>query len=67
MIPYLERMKPLWGRPPDKVVADAGYGSQENLERRGLAAFVKFPTFRRERRRAFAQDPFRARSAIVMP
>lgn len=42
-----------YGRTPESVTADAGYGSEENytfLEERGVTAFVKYNYFDRERR-----------------
>ena len=38
-------------RPPERVIADAGYGSEENyeaLEERGIAGYVKYPGWHRE-------------------
>ncbi|HSQ17235.1 MAG TPA: IS1182 family transposase [Anaerolineales bacterium] len=48
LIPHLEGMRTQLGRLPDNVVADAGYGSEENyayLEQHGLGNFVKYNTF----------------------
>lgn len=45
---------------PDVVVADAGYGSEENyayLESRGVEAFVKYSMFHKEQKRSFKADP----------
>ncbi len=30
LIPHLEKLKSLWGKLPGSIVADAGYGSEEN-------------------------------------
>lgn len=60
MKPHLESLRSSIGRIPEAVVADAGYGSEENyafLEERGVRAFVKYGSFHRERKAAFAKDP----------
>ena len=63
MVPHLERAKEALGRVPGKVVADAGYGSEENYEwlrREGAAAYVKHGDFFREcRNRRWREDPMR--------
>lgn len=30
LIPFLERLKGIYGKPPERVVCDAGYESEEN-------------------------------------
>ena len=43
------------------MVADSGYGSEENyeiLEKQGIEAFVKFNYFHKEQKRSFKNDPF---------
>ena len=45
---------------PHVLVADAGYGSEENyayLERNDVRAFVKYNLFHKEQKRAFKKDP----------
>lgn len=49
-----------YGRSPEKLTADAGYGSEENytfLEEQGIEAFVKYNYFDRERREKM-RNPF---------
>jgi transposase len=49
-----------YGLTPEKLTADAGYGSEENytfLEEQGITAFVKYNYFDRERREK-KPDPF---------
>lgn len=62
-VPHLERAKEALGHVPDRVVADAGYGSEENYEwlrREGAAAYVKHADFFREcRNRGWREDPMR--------
>lgn len=48
LIPNLEAMRTHFGKLPHNIVADAGYGSEENyayLEQHGLGNFVKYNTF----------------------
>jgi len=54
LVPHLEKMRQRLGRLPDKVVADAGYGSEENytyLEEHQIEAYVKYNIFDREQRK----------------
>lgn len=51
---HLAHFRQLHGRDPQVVVADAGYGSEENyqaLEARGCTAYVKYNTFDEEQRK----------------
>jgi transposase len=60
--PHLEAVEQTIGRLPEVVVADAGYGSEENyeyLEQREIPAYVKYGTFHKEKSRAWRRDPFR--------
>ncbi|MBB5334833.1 transposase [Chryseobacterium koreense] len=53
--PHLESHQELYGSLPEELIADAGYGSQENyelLESKGIEGYVKFPTFDREQKLA---------------
>jgi len=59
LIPHLEHVKEQFGRLPATVVADAGYGSEENyvyLEREGLIPLVKYSTFHKEGSKNWQQD-----------
>jgi transposase len=66
LIPHLEGLKAQLGRLPKKVIADAGYGSEENyvyLDEQGLEAYVKYNTFhqeqkKRSRKKHFLVDQF---------
>jgi hypothetical protein len=54
LVPHLEKMRQQLNRLPGKVVADAGYGSEENytyLEKQQIEAYVKYNTFDLERRK----------------
>jgi transposase len=48
LIPHLEQVRKNTGRLPEKIVADAAYGSEENyayLEQQGAENFLKYNTF----------------------
>jgi hypothetical protein len=60
-IPHLERVKNLLGRLPDNVIADGGYGSEENydyLEKADVEPYVKYPTFHQEQTKKFKNNLF---------
>jgi transposase len=59
--PHMRRQKKRLGVVPKVVIADAGYGSEENyryLENRRTVAVVKYNTYRKEKSRKRAEDPF---------
>lgn len=64
---HLEKVRQLWGRLPENVIADAGYGSEENYTYMGtnqITAYVKYNTFhyeakkRGEKARKYHADNF---------
>jgi transposase len=61
---HLEQVKEMLGRYPKNLVADAGYGSEENyvyLQENGMTAYVKYNTFHYEqKRRVKKNQPYRA-------
>ena len=60
LIEHLDKLEAQHGRLPKKVIADAGYGCEENyayLQKKGVTAFVKYSTFHREQKKAFKEDP----------
>ena len=62
LIPHLKAVRKVLGGLPPTVVADAGYGSEENyafLERRRMRAFVKYNMFRREGEKSFRRQVYR--------
>ena len=64
LVPHLEGLKAQLGRLPEKVIADAGYGSEENyvyLDEEGAEAYVKYNTFHRDQKKR-KKDRFRAAS-----
>jgi transposase len=53
LIPHMENLRTQLGRLPHNVVADAGYGSEENyadLEQHGLGNYLKYNTFYQDTR-----------------
>lgn len=61
LIPFLDNSKQKYGFQSEKVVADAGYGSEQNydyLEENNIDDFVKFPYFHKEQKRAFKNNPY---------
>ena len=61
LVPHLEQVKRQVGRLPEKVIADAGYGSEENytyLQEHGVGNFVKYPGFDREQRPRYQPSGF---------
>ena len=63
MIPFLQSFSNRYGRPARTVVADSGYGSEENyrfMEENSMEAYVKYNRFHMEQRPRFNPDPFKA-------
>jgi transposase len=59
---HLESLKANLGRMPETLVADAGYGSEENyeyLESNDVEAFVKYQYFHKEQSKKWREDPYR--------
>jgi transposase len=59
---HLESLKDNLGKMPDTLVADAGYGSEENyayLEKNDVEAFVKYQYFHKEQSKKWRTDPYR--------
>lgn len=67
MIEHLERFRETYKALPGIVVADAGYGSEENyayLEEHDVRAFVKYNLFHKEQKRSFKADPTQPKNWI---
>ena len=63
LIPHLQQVLEQLGRLPDRIVADAGYGSEENyayLEEAAVDSYVKYALFDRERKRSWHKQRYRA-------
>jgi transposase len=60
--PRLRKQKKRLGKGPKAVIADAGYGSEENyacLENKRVKAAVKYGMWRKERSRKWKEDPWK--------
>lgn len=61
---HLEKLKHWLGEYPETLIADAGYGSEENyayLEEKQITAYVKYNTFHYEQKKRYQkQKPYRA-------
>ena len=63
MIPFLKSFADRYGRSAETVVADSGYGSEENyryMSENEMTAYVKYNHCHREQRPRFKPDPFKA-------
>jgi transposase len=62
MIPHLKGLEENIGRLPENIVADAGYGSEENyeyLEKNELGNYVKYNMFHYEQKQKFKGQIFK--------
>jgi transposase len=63
LVPHLQGVKQKLGRLPEKVIADSGYGSEENyayLNQEQVGNYVKYNTFGKEQRPRYKPNPFAA-------
>jgi transposase len=70
MIPNLAQVQKRLGRLPRTVIADAGYGSEENyayLEQMGIEGYVKYPLFNKQQKRSWRKQRFRAENWEYVP
>ena len=70
MISYLESFKTRYGMQSEEIVADSGYGSEENYEymfRNGMTPYVKYNMFHVEQRRSYRNSPFRVSNLFYNP
>ncbi len=70
MISYLESFKTRYGMQSEEIVADSGYGSEENYEyifSNGMTPYVKYNMFHVEQRRVYRNDPFRVSNLFYNP
>lgn len=61
LIPHLEQFKETYGKQSNTVVADAGYGSEQNYEyaeNESIEAFIKYNYFHKEQKRSFKNNIF---------
>jgi transposase len=62
LIPHMEQLHKHLGHLPHTVIADAGYGSEENyayLESMGVEGIVKYPLFSKQQKRSWRKQRFR--------
>ena len=60
-INHMDTFEQRYGRHSSEVVADSGYGSEENyeyLEMNGIEGYVKYPLFHTELKRKTLKNPF---------
>ncbi len=58
---YMDSFEQKYERHSKEVVADSGYGSEQNydyMEARGIENFVKFTYFHKEQNKSFKNNPF---------
>lgn len=70
MISYLESFRSRYGVQSQEIVADSGYGSEENYEymfSNGMVPYVKYNMFHVEQRRKYRNDPFRVSNLFYNP
>ena len=70
MISYLESFKARYGMQSEEIVADSGYGSEENYEymfSNGMTPDVKYNMFHVEQRRSYRNNPFRVSNLFYNP
>jgi len=63
--PHLEHVKTWLGEYPETLIADAGYGSEENyayLQDNHVTAYVKYNTFHYEQKRCYKKNRTKYRS-----
>lgn len=61
LIDFLESFHKKYGQHSREIVADAGYGSQQNYQYmfdKGMIPYVKYNYFHKEQTRAFRNNPF---------
>ncbi|MDU5145870.1 MAG: transposase, partial [Paenibacillus dendritiformis] len=59
MKPHLEKVKNAPGKLPGTIIADAGYGSEENyacLKEENVEGIVKYSTYHQEKSKKWKQD-----------
>jgi len=68
---HMDRLREWLGEYPEGLVADAGYGSEENydyLKKRDITAYVKYNTFHYEQKRGYKKKkPYRPDNFTYLP
>lgn len=63
LIPHIEKFKKLTGIVPENIIADAGYGSEENynyLDNNEIKAYVKYNMFHKEDTKKYKNDIYKS-------
>jgi transposase len=58
---HLEKLEQQSPELPDAIIADAIFGTEQNyelLENKGVANYLKFPSFQTEQKQSFKENPF---------
>ena len=61
LIPFLDSFKEKYGKQSEEVVADSGYGNEQNyayMEGEDMEAYVKYPMFHAEMKRKYVRNAF---------
>lgn len=61
LVPHMNKVQSDLGRLPENLVADAGYGSEENydyLDEKGIGKYVKYNYFYQEQKKLFKKKIF---------
>lgn len=60
LLPHLETVREKYGVEPERLIADAAYGSEENyvkLEEKHISALIKYHTYEKENTRKVKKNP----------
>ena len=61
LIPHLDQFEQQHQQQSQEIVADAGYGSEQNYQyaqENNIEAFIKYNTFHKEQKQKYKQNPF---------
>ena len=67
LIPHLKHIEKRLGRLPENIIADSGYGSEENyeyLEEKKLGNYVKYSKFHWEKKKKNRENPYLAENML---
>lgn len=65
LIPHMNKFFSLYNNYPENIIADAGYGSEENyafIEYTGMKSYVKYNTFFLESKKNFSKQIFKTQN-----
>ena len=70
LIPHLNHLEEKLGQLPENIIADAGYGSEENyeyLEEKKLGSYVKYNKFHWEKKKKNRENPYLTNNLPYVP